>query len=228
MYSITINNQQLPIIIKIRKNSKRMIMRYQPLRKTVNLTMPKSVSIKKALEFVGKNQGFIEQQLLKNTTDNSFADGKIIPVLGQSIIIKYIGGRGVTNLVGDELYIYGQSEFLAKKVKLWLVAKLRAEIIINAENFTKQLNVKTGKITLRDTSSRWGSCASNGNLSFSWRLIFAPLEVMSYVVAHEVAHIKEMNHSQAFWRCVEEICPEWQGARYWLKKHGGSLYGYGS
>ena len=202
-------------------------MRYQQLRKTVNLTMPKSVSIKKGLEFIGRNQAFIEQQLLKNTTGNSFADGSVIPVFGKHIIIKYIGGRGLTNLVGDELYIYGHSEFLAKKVKLWLLAKLKSEIIRSAEKFATQLNVQHGKITLRDTSSRWGSCSSNGNLSFSWRLIFAPYEVFNYVVAHEVAHIKEMNHSPAFWKCVESICANWQGARSWLKKYGSSLYGYG-
>ena len=72
---------------------------------------------------------------------------------------------------------------------------------------------------MRDTRSRWGSCASNGRLSFSWRLILAPPEILDYVAAHEVAHLQEMNHSAAFWALCERLCPATEEAKRWLKRN---------
>ena len=83
------------------------------------------------------------------------------------------------------------------------------------------------KITLRDTSSRWGSCSRGGNLSFSWRIVFAPREVLDYLVAHEVAHLKHPHHRSSFWQTVEQLCPQYKTHRAWLKTHGAGLYAYG-
>ena len=80
---------------------------------------------------------------------------------------------------------------------------------------------------MRDTKSRWGSCSSKGNLSFSWRLIFAPEEVVDYVVAHEVAHLAEMNHGPRFWRLVETLMPGYARHRRWLDRHRAELLAYG-
>ena len=83
------------------------------------------------------------------------------------------------------------------------------------------------RVILRDTKSRWGSCTTDGVLSFSWRLILAPRHVMDYVVAHEVAHLREMNHGPRFWKLCEEICRTVDGARAWLEENGTDLYRYG-
>ena len=80
---------------------------------------------------------------------------------------------------------------------------------------------------MRDTASRWGSCSARGDLSFSWRLILAPHRVLDYVVAHEAAHLVEMNHSARFWRLVGRLMPDYEGERAWLKRHGGRLHAYG-
>ena len=82
------------------------------------------------------------------------------------------------------------------------------------------------RITLRDTRSRWGSCTSDGALMFSWRLILAAPEVLSYVAAHEVAHLAEMNHSPAFWRTVERLYGDYRPPRAWLRAEGGGLHRY--
>jgi hypothetical protein len=76
---------------------------------------------------------------------------------------------------------------------------------------------------VRDTASRWGSCSTRKTLSFSWRLIMAPPDILQYVVAHEMAHLVEMNHSPAFWKNVEKMDPEWKKSRRWLKSEGNSL-----
>ncbi len=89
-----------------------------------------------------------------------------------------------------------------------------------------RIGVAPSRITMRDTASRWGSCSAARVISFSWRLIFAPDFVRDYVVAHEVAHLKEMNHGPRFWKIVELLHPEMRAAQAWLKTHGRSLQRY--
>ena len=76
---------------------------------------------------------------------------------------------------------------------------------------------------MRDTRTRWGSCSASGNLCFSWRLVFAPEEVLDYVVAHEVAHLVHMNHGTRFWRLVEKLCPGAERQRVWLNRNRARL-----
>ena len=85
------------------------------------------------------------------------------------------------------------------------------------------MGVTYGRISIREQKTRWGSCSSKGNLNFNWRLIFAPPEVLDYVVVHELAHRKEMNHSKAFYAIVESIMPDYRKWKKWLKENGGTL-----
>ena len=89
-----------------------------------------------------------------------------------------------------------------------------------SERFATQVDRKINRVTLRDTRSRWGSCSEAGNLMYSWRLILAPSDVLTYVAAHEVAHLVEMNHSQAFWDVVADLCPNYAEPRKWLRQEG--------
>ena len=93
--------------------------------------------------------------------------------------------------------------------------------------FAAALGVAVKRITVRDQSSRWGSCSTTGLLSFSWRLILAPSHVLDYLAAHEVAHLVEMNHSPRFWRLVQRLCPDHDRAKAWLDAHGADLHRYG-
>ena len=92
-----------------------------------------------------------------------------------------------------------------------------------AEQYAGQMQVTFGRITVRDQKTRWGSCSAKGNLNFNWRLILAPEEVLDYVVVHELAHRKEMNHSRRFWKLVEEVLPDFAVRRSWLKQNGDML-----
>ncbi len=89
------------------------------------------------------------------------------------------------------------------------------------------LGVTIKRVSIRDPSSRWGSCSTTGVLSYSWRLILAPPFVLDYLAAHETAHLVEMNHSRRFWRVVERICPHVARAKSWLDAHGADLHRYG-
>lgn len=90
--------------------------------------------------------------------------------------------------------------------------------------YARIMGVSYGRIAIREQKTRWGSCSSKGNLNFNWRLILAPEEVLDYIVVHELAHRREMNHSKAFYAVVESVLPDYRQARRWLRDHGGSLF----
>ena len=102
-----------------------------------------------------------------------------------------------------------------------LKREARREIAARAAPLADQLGRRHGRITIRDTASRWGSCSAKGDLSFSWRLIMAPERVLQYVVAHEVAHLRQMNHSPRFYRWMDHFLPDWRERDARLKRHPG-------
>lgn len=102
--------------------------------------------------------------------------------------------------------------------------KLAGQVLARkVEYYARQMQVTFGRITVRDQKTRWGSCSAKGNLNFNWRLVLAPEEVLDYVVVHELAHRKEMNHSQRFWSQVENVMPDYRSRRMWLKENGDFL-----
>ena len=89
---------------------------------------------------------------------------------------------------------------------------------------TEQLGKPAAGLRVKDTKSRWGSCTSDGKLSFSWRIAMAPAHVLNYLAAHEVAHLEEMNHGPKFWALCRRLCPDTDTAKAWLKRHGSALH----
>src|SRR5262249_49700007 len=126
-----------------------------------------------------------------------------------------------------ELRVRGHAEHVARRVRDHLVALARHELAARARLLAGRIGKKARRISVRDTRSRWGSCSVDGNLSFSWRLVFAPEPVLHYVVAHEVAHLAHLNHGVRFWRLVETLDPEWRRHRAWLARHRAELLRYG-
>jgi predicted metal-dependent hydrolase len=93
--------------------------------------------------------------------------------------------------------------------------------------FAAAIDERPGRISLRDTVTRWGSCSPDGNLAFSWRLVLAPDSVFRYVVAHEVAHLRELNHGPRFWTLVRQLVGNSERPRAWLSHYGAGLHRYG-
>lgn len=108
----------------------------------------------------------------------------------------------------------------------WYREEARAILTARADHVAARLGVGYGRLTIRDTRSRWGSCSSAGNLNFSWRLVLAPPAVLDYVVLHELAHRRELNHGDRFWALVAAHCPDYESHRAWLKEHGGGLMAF--
>ena len=117
----------------------------------------------------------------------------------------------------------GETDFVNRRVLDFVKRETAAYIDEKARKMAAQIGKKVNRITMKDTSSRWGSCSGKGNLNFCWRLGLAPVFVLDYIIAHEVAHLQEMNHSLRFWRVVSELCSCRSEAEIWLRRHGQSL-----
>jgi predicted metal-dependent hydrolase len=186
---------------------------------SVELVIPRKASYSTAKKFLLSKESWIRA----NINDIPFPsitleDQTIIPILGQEVHIYHIDRlRGITYLDGSKLMVFGLKEHLPRKVKQFLYDLLYKEIEKSVSKATKILNVGYNKIQIKDTSSRWASCSSAGNLAFCWKLIFTPKPILEYIVAHEVAHLIEMNHSSAFWGIVAQLYPDYRNARKWLK-----------
>ena len=224
---IVIGDKQLPIVIRKHRTSRRLVVRYQPLRECVSLTLPRYVTIKQGLDFIQEKREWITRQVQQFSHAKNFSDGVMIPVLGRDMRLVHVGGRGLASEAEGELFVHGEASFMARRVRDYLHKRLKTEINSLAERYASRLGVNVGRITIRDTSSHWGSCSAGGNLSFSWRLVFAPYAVLDYVVAHEVAHIREHNHSAKFWALVQQVFPGYEAQRDWLKLYGETLYKFG-
>jgi predicted metal-dependent hydrolase len=124
--------------------------------------------------------------------------------------------------------VSGEERHGPRRLADWLRAEAKADLVKRVEHHGAALGCSPKRISVRDQSTRWGSCSTSGTLCFSWRLIFAPSFVLDYVAAHEVAHLREMNHSQRFWRLVRQTVPDMQRARAWLKQNGAELHRFGT
>ena len=153
-----------------------------------------------------------------------FADGAAVPLHGLPHPIRHCPGlRGGTRAEGGEILVGGRPEFLARRVADFLRAEaLRALRVLVAEK-TARCGVAATRITVKDTRSRWGSCAANGAIAFSWRLVLAPAFVQDYVAGHEVAHLRHMNHGPRFWALVDQLTPHAATAIPWLRGEGTRL-----
>ncbi|MDE3016716.1 MAG: M48 family metallopeptidase [Pseudomonadota bacterium] len=226
-HTILIGGEHLPVLVRRHRAARRFTVRYQPSRHAVSLTLPRYASLRQALRFVEEKRAWLARQIEKKPVRVPFADGQMIPLLGRNVRLCHKGGRGVVAVGNDCIRVPGDAAFMARRVREWIKAQAKEEMVKRAQEYARELGVTVKKITLRDTGSHWGSCTGNGGLSLSWRLALAPCEVLEYVVAHEVAHIAQHNHSPAFWALVERLCPHHKTAKAWLRAHGAALHAYG-
>jgi predicted metal-dependent hydrolase len=126
------------------------------------------------------------------------------------------------------LRVPGETGHLERRIIDFLRAEARRDIVARTAVHASRLGVTVKAITLRGQATRWGSCSSTGRLSYNWRLIAAPPYVLDYVCAHEVAHLVEMNHSEAFWATVERTLPDYRHGKAWLRTHGRALMALGA
>ena len=200
----------------------------RPTRR-VELVLPCGVPAEFGLRFLQDKRRWIVARLDALPRPVPFVEGAIVPVLGLPHRIRRSLDPAAppVAIVDGEIRVRGDPAHLRRRVRDHLAALAHDELARRARPLAAHIGHRVARISVRDTRSRWGSCSSSGNLSFSWRLIFAPEPVIDYVVAHEVAHLAEMNHGPRFWRLVESLMPGNAAPRAWLDRHRAQLLSYG-
>lgn len=185
------------------------------------LTLPLRVPLDQGVDFAESRQGWLQQASLRVPGRQVAAHGAQIPVEGRPLRITPAAIRQV-QVQGDDLLV-PQGRPAGVVVSAWLRQVALARLRPACDGFSAALGRPYRAIALRDTRSRWGSCTHDGRLMFSWRLAMAPAPVLTYVAAHEVAHLAHMDHSARFWAQVRDLMPDHAPHRAWLKAHGGDL-----
>jgi len=225
--NITLGKGDHSVVVKIRfsKRARSYAIRMSIL-KGVELVIPFKANVNQAYQFLLKKEEWVKNKFaqLKRPDSIPIKIGSRIPILGVWHTIVASNDNTIDpHTISLRSYKGSISTWELKRI---LFSLLRQNIDATAKKIAPHLGVTYKKISIRDTRSRWGSCSTNGNLSFSSRLIFAPEGIVEYVVAHELCHLREMNHSPKFWKLVQTVCPDYKQSRGWLRKNGYTLHSY--
>lgn len=221
------------VAVKRHPQARRLTLRVSATGGDVVLTLPPRGRLGPARAFAESHGAWIATRVAKLPERIAFIPGNCVPVRGElHRIIHRDAPRGLVTPGCDGngepiLAVYGDRAHIERRVRDFLLRESKRDLDRIVENLTAQLGIPARRIAIKDTRSRWGSCSSAGRLNFSWRLIMAPAFVLHYLAAHEVAHLKEMNHSVRFWRIVAQLDPRWREAERWLAKNGALLHRYG-
>ena len=227
-HSIEIGGCRIPLIVRRHPCARRMILRLNMVGEGAVITIPTNSSTSAALDFVRRKSSWLCHLLNEIGERVAFGDGVQIPFQGIQYLVRHRDDAyGAVWIEDGEINVTGDIEHLSRRLGDWLKKQARIRIKSLVHQKAKQINKTLSRITIRDTRTRWGSCSSKGVLSFSWRLIMAPPEILDYVVAHEVAHLVHMNHSSRFWDTVNRLTENAKGGRAWLNDNGFVLHRIG-
>ncbi|MCK6449885.1 MAG: M48 family metallopeptidase [Alphaproteobacteria bacterium] len=220
----------VPVAVALRRNprARRLILSVDPGDARPALVIPAFVSVGEAQEFLEQRRDWLFRRLAALPARAPFAAGTTVPFKGESLRLRHRpDARGVAWRDGAHLDVAGDPRHLARRATDWLKAEARRDFALRAARMARELGRPAPRVAIRDPKRQWGSCSSDGTLRLSWRLVMAPEPVIDYVVAHEVAHLVEMNHAAGFWTIVARLTPHMATARIWLRRNGHSLLRYG-
>ncbi len=226
----TADGNHVTVRLEVNPRARRLILRLDERKREAVAVAPNPRQIPAAAAFAAERVEWIAQRLAATPQPVAFVPGGTVPLRGEPCRLSLEGaGRRARLVTEPELTLHapGAPETFAARVTRYLAKAALSDISDAVERHTDTLGVTIARITVKDTRSRWGSCTHDGRLSFSWRLVFAPPEVLDYVAVHEVAHRLEMNHSPAFWSHVARCRPDWKRQRSWLRANGPQLNAIG-
>ena len=221
--------REVPVEIVRNPRARRLTLRADVVRGVVRVAMPARARIADADKFVIAHHGWIAARVARWPVPLPFENGSTFPFDGTALSIDWSPGhpRGVQRS-GDRLLIGGPLATIPGRIMRWLRSAALADLTPATLNLASKLGVLATRVSIRDPASRWGSCASTGAITYSWRLILAPSSVRQSVIAHEVVHLVHPNHGRAFWALAESLTDgDLPFARAWLKAHGAALHWVG-
>lgn len=226
---VEVNGRAVPLTIRRNAQATRLTLRIEPGGRALRMTVPTGLPEREIRDFLDRHNAWLMTKLARFASRGELADGHHIAVRGVAHRIEETGRlRGLTEAVvvdGEPvLRVSGLSEHVPRRICDFLKREARKDLDDRVAVHARAVGRTVRSMTLKDTRSRWGSCSADGALSFSWRIVMAPPFVLDYLAAHEVAHLREMNHGPAFWSLCETLCPQVEQARRWLKRNGTMLH----
>ena len=215
-----------PARVEWRRSSRarRVSLRINPTGGAVIVTLPSRASRKAGMALLMGHAEWVTNRLAALPEAVAFTEGATVPIAGQPHRICHApAARGGAFLLDQELHVTGAAEFLPRRVRDFLRQEARRRLGALVAAKAGLIGIVPKRLTLKDTTSRWGSCAPDKSLAMSWRLVMAPGFVQDYVVAHEVAHLRHMNHGPNFWSLVDQLTPHKKAAIPWLRAEGPRL-----
>ncbi|MCL5290679.1 MAG: M48 family metallopeptidase [Bacillota bacterium] len=231
--SVKLGEQMVPYQVKESDRARNIRLKISP-EKGLEVVVPPKYPLVSLEPLLKSRESWILQKLdlmnqrARQRKENSLAERQAVSFLGKSyrLVTVFQEGPPVVDLVGDKILVMlpqAHKDKVRQVLESWLRHQARDIILERVEMVRRKLRINYNQVFIKDQKTRWGSCSSQGNLNFNFRLVMAPLPVIDYLVAHEMAHLVEMNHSKKFWSLVESICPEYKKHRQWLKDHGAEL-----
>ncbi|MCL6709621.1 M48 family metallopeptidase [Pseudomonas sp. R2.Fl] len=226
---LNIDGRSMPLVIRQNERSTRITLRIEPGGRSLKMTVPPGLSEYEVSDFLERYRGWLTARLARLDVHDGLRHGGELLLRGVSHRIHHTGQlRGLTMADLDEgqpvLKVGGLEEHIGRRISTYLKKEARADLEPLVRRHAATVGRPVKSLAFKDTRSRWGSCSWDGNLSFSWRIVMAPPLVIDYLAAHEVAHLKEMNHGPRFWNLCRQLCPEMDKAKAWLKHHGSGLH----
>ncbi|MHA6266232.1 M48 family metallopeptidase [Aliiroseovarius sp. CAU 1755] len=224
---LTLEGQpSVSVLLRPSSRARRLSLRVSKLDGRVTLTVPHGASRREAETFARDRAAWIREHLLNTLPELRPTLGDSIPFQGKLHPLVGDDRRAARIVDGRILLPHGDPNQIGVRLEALLKREARDRLAAASDHYAERVGRSFGRISLRDTRSRWGSCSSQGNLMYSWRLVMAPATVLDYVAAHEVAHLVHMDHSPRFWAQVEAICPDYRVPRAWLRANGTELHRY--
>ncbi len=223
------------IALKRVATARRLTLRVRAATRDIVLTMPPRASLRQAQEFANNHAHWIALRLARVPQRTPFAPGERIFLRGVEHVLQHCpDARERRGAVWQEegegtpvLCAGGDPAGFERRIGDFLRREARRDLEEAVRRHAKAAGRAPIALSLRDTSSRWGSCSAKGALNFSWRLVMAPPFVLDYLAAHETAHLRHHDHSERFWALTQSLCPNTDRAEAWLRAHGAKLHRYG-
>lgn len=224
-YTVFLNQKPYKVTARDHPRSTRLTLRWDSGGRVFRLTHPLHTAQSKIQSFLRANHPWMIKVSTLHTEPPTTTSNTIV-ILGDTCRFVYdpLRSKGIWR-VGDVLIVGGEKKdsIPMEWIETFLIEQARHFLTETSHRLAAQLGARIARISIRDGRSRWGSCSSTGTLSYSWRIVLADPKVATYLCAHEVSHLKEMNHSQAFWAYVGHLCPHFKESRRWLKQNGHTL-----
>jgi predicted metal-dependent hydrolase len=226
--SLLVGSIQVPLHVVRNRRARRYVLRVRR-DGTVRVTIPLGGSREFALDFARGHSAWIERELRRRAAETgrtkAWRDGDEILLHGEPVklMVRIADGLALVQFGGHELPIPAWTADLRPSVENYLWSLAEKELLPRVAQLAAVHQLSYGRVVVRNQHSRWGSCSPRRTISLNWRLVQAPRLVRDYMILHELMHLREMNHSPRFWRCVGLACPDYAKAEAWLNQHSHLL-----